>query len=159
MNLKNKWVIYSIGGIVLVWGVSLIAAKILVPEWNPPKRHTGFILNEEADAILKQSCFDCHSNETKSYWYNKMPVISVLLARHIQEGRKELNFSEWEKRPESKKKKAIRKSLEEIIEGEMPLPPYIFMHPEAKIDGNKLEFLKKIAKTKWDVEPELEEQY
>lgn len=151
---SKKLLIYGVGGILLTWGLSLVVSKLLVPDWNPPKRHTGVILNEEADRILKQSCFDCHSNETKKYWYSNLPVVSVIIAFHIYEGRKELNFSDWDNRPESKKRKSIRKSLDTITEGEMPLAPYTLVHPEAKMNNQKIETVKQAASSELGLELE-----
>lgn len=46
-------------------------------------------------AILKTSCYDCHSNETQYPWYSSVAPISWWLSEHIRHGRGELNFSEW----------------------------------------------------------------
>ena len=84
----------------------------------------------------------------------KMPLVSIFIAHHISEGREELNFSKWDSLTDKQKKKAIEKSLDEISEGEMPLKPYINMHPSAEIDSEKLEKLKKAAHRIYGVIPE-----
>jgi len=58
--------------------------------------------------LLKNSCYDCHSNSTNYPWYNNIQPVSWFLEHHIKEGKKELNFSEFggysKRRQESKLK-------------------------------------------------------
>ena len=61
--------------------------KDFILETNPPMR---------AKTILEQSCYDCHSNNTVYPWYNNVAPISFWLADHIKDGKKHLNFSEWD---------------------------------------------------------------
>ena len=66
---------------------------------------------EDVHAILKASCYDCHSNNTKYPWYNTIQPVEWFLADHVKEGKKELNFNEF---AGYKVAKQYRK-LEEII--------------------------------------------
>ena len=50
---------------------------------------------ENVQQILKTSCNDCHSNQTKYPWYSEIAPISWFLAQHVNEGKEHLNFSEW----------------------------------------------------------------
>jgi len=97
---------------------------------NPPI--TGEI---EAPApvkeILRRSCYDCHSNETVWPWYSYIAPASWLLESDVNEGRKELNFSEWNGYDEKRKLKKIKEIWEEVNEGEMPEWDYVIMHSEA----------------------------
>ena len=43
--------------------------------------------------LIRNSCYDCHSNETKYPFYSNIQPVAWLLKNHIDEGRKELNFS------------------------------------------------------------------
>ncbi|OQP60143.1 hypothetical protein A3860_34245 [Niastella vici] len=45
--------------------------------------------------ILKNSCYDCHSNSTRYPWYARVQPLGWLLANHIREGKAELNFNEF----------------------------------------------------------------
>ena len=42
---------------------------------------------------IRSSCYDCHSNETKYPAYARIQPLGWFVQNHIQEGRKELNFS------------------------------------------------------------------
>jgi hypothetical protein len=79
-------------------------------------------------AIAKRACFDCHSNETVWTWYSNIAPVSWLVQRNVDKGRDELNFSEWETGEDE------AEDIAEVIqEGEMPLPIYLIMHPEARL--------------------------
>jgi hypothetical protein len=54
-----------------------------------------------------------------------------------------MNFSDWGRRDEDAKE--IR---EVILEGEMPLPTYLIMHPEARLtEGEKLRLVEGLMRT------------
>ncbi len=134
-----KKVIYGvIGFILLTW----IGGFIVAPEKNPELVYKGVIVSDQTDKIIKESCFDCHSNETAWPWYTNVPPMSLLVNFDVAEGREHLNFSEWESISEKDRAEAIEESLEEIEEGEMPIPPYLIMHSNAKIDDSEMAILK-----------------
>ncbi|MBF0237120.1 MAG: heme-binding domain-containing protein [SAR324 cluster bacterium] len=143
--MKQKIIFIAVTVIVAVWGISLVAAKIMVPEHNPPEHYAGMILGTEADKILVDSCFDCHSNQSNWPWYSYMPVVSALVAHDVEEGRKELNFSLWDKMTEQKRIKKMDKALEEVMGGDMPLTPYVWTHSNAEITPVKIAVLRAAA--------------
>lgn len=89
--------------------------------------------NAEVIAILKSSCWDCHSNQTVYPWYNKIAPISWYLARHINNGKKHLNFDNWNVYDRAKQIHKSEEIIEVIEENEMPLYSYTLLHPEAKL--------------------------
>lgn len=114
--------------------VAAIVAIQLVPvsRSNPPV--TGSVrAPEEVEAVLRRSCFDCHSNETVWPWYARVAPVSWLVARDVKEGREELNFSEWAGYAAEDRNETLEDIEEVIDELEMPLPIYIRMHAEARL--------------------------
>jgi len=98
--------------------------------------------SESITKTLKSSCYDCHSNESKYPWYSNIAPVSWMVKHHIDEGREELNFSEWGIFSTKRKAKKIEEIIEEIEVGEMPMKPYVIMHNDAKIsDTNRKKFL------------------
>ncbi len=94
----------------------------------------------EVKAILKRSCYDCHSNETQWPWYSHVAPASWILAKHVKEGREHLNFSDWEA---LKDIVWIRTQIYTMIEsGQMPLKSYLPMHPSANVSDEELTILK-----------------
>lgn len=84
-------------------------------------------------AILKTSCYDCHSNHTNYPWYSNIQPAGWWLASHIKEGKAELNFSEFGQysiRRQRSKLFAIAKSIED---GTMPLPSYALVHSNSRL--------------------------
>ncbi len=91
---------------------------------NPP---------EEITSMLKSSCYDCHSNESNYPWYSNVAPISWWVKDHIDEGRDELNFSEWGTFKAKRKDHKLEEAVEMLEEGEMPLNEYTWTHSEAKL--------------------------
>ena len=87
----------------------------------------------EIASILRNACYDCHSDETKWPWYARVAPTSWWLAKHVNEARSELTFSDW---PHDDPRRAAKKwrSIANVVEsGEMPLPSYTWGHPEARL--------------------------
>jgi mono/diheme cytochrome c family protein len=89
------------------------------PTWDAP----------ETRALVKQACFDCHSNETEWPAYASIAPGSWLVQRDVNEGRAVLNFSEWT-RPQEEAKDAA----DEVREGEMPPAAYTLVHAHARLN-------------------------
>jgi hypothetical protein len=53
--------------------------------------------NVRTRELAARACFDCHSNQTVWPWYSHIAPISWLVQRDVREGRRELNFSEWDR--------------------------------------------------------------
>jgi len=100
---------------------------------NPGDIHNTVVISPEVSGILRAACYDCHSMETKYPWYSKVAPISWLILPHIQEGREELNFSEWEGMSKRSKVKMLKESAEEVEDEKMPHPQYLYAHPEARL--------------------------
>ncbi len=88
-------------------------------------------------AILKTSCYNCHSNNTNYPWYNKVQPVGWFLQFHIEEGKEELNFNEFGSYSMKKRKSKLKAMAHEIKEGDMPLFSYTLIHRNARISGNK----------------------
>ena len=87
--------------------------------------------------LLQNSCYDCHSNNTKYPWYNRIAPVNWMLAEHIQEGKKELNFSIFGALTPRKQKSKLKSIISHINNGEMPLSSYTLIHSEAILSKNE----------------------
>ena len=116
-------------GIVVVFGlIQLVQCE----RTNPPV--TGEIdAPADVKAVLHRACYDCHSNLTTWPWYAHVAPISWLLHRDVVEGRRHLNFTEWDKVPADKRARRIAGVWREVKSGDMPLWFYLPMHPAAKL--------------------------
>ncbi len=92
---------------------------------------------QNVQSIFETSCYNCHSNNTVYPWYNKVQPVSWLLESHIEEGKSELNFSEFGSYSMRKRKSKLKAMANQIKDGDMPLFSYTLMHRNAKITKNK----------------------
>jgi hypothetical protein len=64
-------------------------------------------------------------------WYSRVAPVSWLIQWDVINGRKELNFSEWQDgKREGENPQKIR---EELVDGEMPPLQYSLIHPAARL--------------------------
>ncbi|RKS55063.1 heme-binding protein [Gillisia mitskevichiae] len=101
-----------------------IPASDFIASYNPPK---------EVEAILRASCYDCHSNNTEYPWYNRVQPVNWYLADHVDEGKSELNFSEFGEYSQKRKDHKLEELIKEVKNDKMPLDEYTWLHQEAKL--------------------------
>ena len=97
--------------------------------------------------ILRKACYDCHSNETNWAWYTKIAPMSLLTAKDVEEGRKNLNFSEWGNYT-SKTEQIKGEIWEEVREEQMPPWMYRVSHGESKLTPEEKNLLRNWATNK-----------
>ena len=95
----------------------------------------------EVKAILKISCYDCHSHETVWPWYGMVAPVSWLIASDAKEARRKLNYSDWNRYSPGKQSVLISDMIDQIKEGEMPPAPYTWMHAGSDITPEELKIL------------------
>jgi len=98
---------------------------------------------EEVNDILRNSCYDCHSSQTNLRWYDQLTPVNYFIYDHIRDGRKMLNFSRWDSMDMPARNNTLYYALNKIMEGEMPLPGYTFVHRGARLRPADIEILKK----------------
>ena len=127
-----KWV-----AIVLV--VALVGIQFVRPaRTNPPVDKSQTIeaftqMTPEVTSILDRSCRDCHSNQTVWPWYSNVAPLSWWVIDHANQGRSNLNYSEWGKLAPDRRDRKLRQICDEVQDGVMPLTSYLPMHPTAKL--------------------------
>lgn len=129
---------------LVTWIFSVLGALFLVAQLlpvgagrtNPPITGSPNWDSPETEQLVRQACFDCHSNETQWPWYSRIAPISWRVEHHVMEGRSKVNFSEFD-RPQ----KDAHECAEEVEEGKMPLRDYAFLHPESRLSVAERETL------------------
>ena len=92
-------------------------------------------------AIFDRSCVDCHSNKTRWPWYSHVAPVSWFVIDHVNEGRKELNLSEWGKYDQRRQLGKLRQICREVTNGAMPLGSYTPMHAGSKLTPDDVKTL------------------
>ena len=95
---------------------------------------TDFLLvnntQENISALLQESCYVCHSNNTEYPWYNKVQPVAWFLEDHINEGKEELNFNEWDAYSNRRKNSKLKSIISQVKDDEMPLASYTLIHKD-----------------------------
>ncbi len=125
--------------IIIALLVLLVIVQFFQPEKNEGEIVTveAFIKetkpNDQVHKILKTACFDCHSNSTRYPWYSSITPLNYWLADHVNEGKSELNFSEWTTYSIKRKEHKMKEVWEEVEKGNMPLDSYTWTHADARL--------------------------
>lgn len=113
---------------------------------NPPVDqaqtiHARLQVTPQVAAILDRSCQDCHSNTTRWPWYSNVAPMSWLVIDHVNEGRTNLNLSEWGRYDNRRAANKLEEMCEEVKIGAMPMPSYTIIHWSAKLSPEDIKTL------------------
>lgn len=90
------------------------------------------------EALIKQSCYDCHSNNTKYPWYANVQPFGWFLSNHIKKGKAQINFSEFGSYPKRRQISKLKNIQGSIQDGSMPLSSYTLIHAKTRLtDENR----------------------
>jgi len=115
--------------ILIIFAIVLVAIQFVRPQKNVSTEQTN--INQIPENVLKDlkvACYDCHSNNTVYPWYSNIQPVAWWLNRHIENGKRRLNFDE------TLSSKDYEEIIEVIEENEMPLFSYTLIHRDAKLD-------------------------
>jgi hypothetical protein len=100
----------------------------------------------EIDAILRRSCYDCHSHESRWPWYSRVAPVSWWVVDHVRHARADLNFSRWPTFDPQAQQDALDAIAEKVADDEMPLPSYLILHRDARLSEADRETLVRWAR-------------
>lgn len=129
---------------IIGWLSVIVVAVVLAIQFIPVERNVStvpagqsFERTEKVPAnvatILKVSCYDCHSNNTRYPWYSELQPGAYFMAQHIKEGKEELNFDEFNDYSKRRKKAKIKSIISQIEKDQMPLKSYLLLHHDADL--------------------------
>src|SRR6187402_12873 len=125
-------------------GIVLLVALVLLQFVRPSRNLSDQVITENdisktyaiaepVHQIFIKKCYDCHSNNTHYPWYVNIQPVGLWMQHHVDEGKDELNFSEFKTYPERRANHKIEEISEDANEGWMPLDSYLWIHKEAKV--------------------------
>lgn len=88
---------------------------------------------KNVEAIVRTSCYDCHSNNTNYPWYSNVQPVGFFMEHHIKEAKEDLNFSEWGNYSKRKQENKLDRIVKQIKSDEMPLASYTLIHKNARL--------------------------
>jgi len=133
--LLKKTVIFTVLLFVLIQFISV--------EKTNPKIDETLTLKapQEVMSLLKQSCYDCHSYETRWPAYSNVAPISFFVASHVKKARKAMNFSIWSEIDPKIKQQRLKRAITTVKNEMMALPSYVSAHEEAKLSKDEKDVL------------------
>lgn len=120
--------------------VGLLIVLVVMQAFRPAKNLSGnrtkdisasYVVPEDIKSILTKACNDCHSNITRYPWYSEVQPVAWWLNDHINDGKRHLNFNEFDGYRIAKQYKKLEECIKEVKEGGMPLPSYTIIHKDA----------------------------
>lgn len=125
--------------ILLVLLIVFIAIQFVQPARNangqvlPTDISKVASMPENVQSLLQEACYDCHSNHTRYPWYTYVQPVGWILAGHISDGKKELNFSDFGAYTNRRQQSKLKAIASQIKDGEMPLYSYTILHKKARL--------------------------
>lgn len=133
---KMKLVMYFVIGIAIV-------IQFIQPDFKNPAVDEKVALNSDPHvmSVLKTSCYDCHSSETKYPWYQNVAPVSWVMSDHIVRGRKALDFSNWANIDAKVKLERLERAKQMVNNEMMPKHEYLLMHKNAVLNAKEKQTL------------------
>ena len=123
--------------ILLILLIILIVIQFIRPQKNihtgpqPNDISTIYAVPADVDSILVVACTDCHTNNTRYPWYNRVQPIAWFLDNHVRDGKKSFNLNEFTTYPAWWQYDKISEVKKQIDKGDMPLSSYTWIHKDA----------------------------
>lgn len=132
--------------LLIVLLVVFVVAQAFRPEKNNSNDTSkdisnSYVVPENVKTILAKACNDCHSNNTRYPWYAEIQPVAWWINDHVKDGKKHLNFNEFDSYRIARQYKKLEECIEEVKDGEMPLSSYTIIHKEAKLSDDEKQIL------------------
>lgn len=129
---------------------NVTSVDAFIAETKPP---------EAVRIILKESCFNCHSAKTNYLWYHTITPINYWMEKHINEGKKHFNVSNWTGNSAKRKDEKFAELIKRVENKTMPLQVYTFGYGQAKLTDKQIKAVANWAqfvRIKYGLEPKAE---
>jgi hypothetical protein len=152
MIKKILWVLL----IILIIMQFIHPARNISKGEQPNNIAKAYAIPPDVKTVLDKACMDCHSNNTRYLWYFHLQPVDWWLTKHINEGKRELNFDEFANKSPRYQFNKMENLIDQVKKGEMPLKSYTWIHKDAILTDEE-----KKAITSWaeGVRTELRAKY
>src|SRR5215469_12248457 len=115
------------------------------------RKETGMAqtIDPKVGGVLDRACGDCHSESTRWPWYSRVAPVSWMVARHVDQGKKKLNFTGWAHGTHTTNE--LREICDAVSDGSMPLPSYRLIHRNARLSNEEVSLICEWTETAADV--------
>ena len=130
------------GAVVVLVGIQFIRpARNLSAGPFPNDITAHFETPVAVKTILQNSCYDCHSDNTRYPWYYNVQPVAWWMNHHIRQASRHLNFTEFATYNAKRQSRAMRGTRHEIEKRDMPLTSYLLIHHDAKLTEEQVKLL------------------
>ena len=133
-----------LGLLGLIAGIQLIRPARTNPPIDPSRALVAIApVPTQVEGILQRACYDCHSDLTRWPWYSNVAPVSWLVIDDVNEGRRQVNFSEWLRRDTKNASEYTRERFQAICRQvqtrNMPPSSYLLVHRAARLTWGDIE--------------------
>ena len=151
--IRSRLTPRRLGVLLLFFLVLAFGLAFAHPFGNVKQAHSANVLMNTATidapvlAVMQRSCQNCHSERTEWPWYSHAAPMSWLIENDVQGGRTHWNMSKWEQYSIDDREHILSQIGPMVRNKQMPLPQYLFLHPEAKLSGADVDLLYQWSRT------------
>lgn len=131
--------------VLLALAVFIVGIQVVQPRrTNPPVSVSRTLparvrIPKEVYTTLIRSCGDCHSDQTRWPWYSRVAPFSWVITDDVNEGRRNMNFEDWEALGDGKlANDRLIDICSEIKQKGMPLFSYRIFHGRTRLDAEEI---------------------
>lgn len=91
--------------------------------------------------ILRNSCYNCHSNETRLPWFDRIVPAYWVAVTDVKNARRKFNFSAFADLPAAQQRAILFEGVNQVRLGAMPPAPYQLIHPGSHVAAAQVAIL------------------
>ena len=124
-------------------GAGLLLGGFLVAQFIRPALPSGPVTADlQAPApvkeVLRNSCYNCHSNETRLPWFDRIVPAYWIAVTDVKNARRKVNFSNFDALPAAQQRAILFEGINQVRFGAMPPAPYRLIHPESRVAAGQM---------------------
>src|ERR1700733_5690830 len=110
LRARFRWLVWVVVALV----VAFVVIQFIRPELTNPPVTAELQAPAEVKQILRNSCYNCHSNETKLAWFDQVVPAYWLGASDVKRARTHVNFSEIGAQPAAQQRATLYEAVNMI---------------------------------------------
>jgi Haem-binding domain len=134
-----KWIVVGVVAFLIV--IQVVQPARTNPPVTPSRSLEAHVeVPPDVQAVLKRSCYDCHSNATVWPWYSHVAPVSWYIIHDVNTGRGHVNLQNWEAQVnEQEGKEHLGLICKLVKNGTMPPADFRFMHKGTDLSPAEIE--------------------
>lgn len=153
MTLLSRTRLRALALLATFLAVCFLGLQFIRPELSNPPVLADLQAPAPVKLILRTSCYNCHSNETKLSWYDQIVPGYWLVARDVKLARSHMNFSEFGRMPAAQQSAFLYEAVNQVQFGQMPPAQYRLIHRGSIVTPAELEVLKNYLHPADEIQP------